>query len=1002
MAFNLFKKQTPDDPAVNPDADYQRMSNGFPVSDEDLMPAPELNASEWLEQPQSSTSADIPAPSTTTDSTLLDPLTAEQVNAATASLNDAIVPNVVNIPVTTVESDINLSNLAAPTTSDSGGLTSGSYSGFPTDSSYSGFPGSPNSDSPLPPGVPADATVDPQNPNHYLYGGKGGGDTMNGSFTQGVYSADGEFLGENMVEYRGGNAYYYGVDYKVTTPPLDASGSFIEPASGGIAVSEDGTPLGHAPAGSTPDPDFPGHFLYGGKGGGDSVDGSGSQDVYDSQGNLLGENTTIYKDHVAYKFGVDFGSTSPSYDNNGNFIVPTTGGVPVDDNGNPVDGMSSGGSNGSIDAGSPGTSPTYSGFPSAGNDNLPAGVPAGAIVDPLNPDQYIYGGHGGGDDQNGSSSVNVYDKSGNYVGVNETYHLNGQTYNYGVDYGNTMPDHTADGFFIAPDGTKADFGGQLTNNQESTGATGPTDAQLPPGVPAGATVDPLNSEHYLYGGKGGGDSINGEGSQGVFDGQGNFLGENKTVFKDHIAYKFGVDYGNTTPSYDASGNFIEPATGGVPVDDTGNPISPVGGDGVGLPTYAGFPAGVPASATADPYYQGHYLYGGAGGGDTKDGSARQDVYDQNGQLIGQDITQFKDGKAYQYGVDFGGTTPPLNADGSFNAPASGGIAVPDNYFEKGGAPIGSVPDPANPDHYLFGGKGGGSTLDGSQTNNVYDATGKLLGTDQTYYKDGQAYSYGVDFNDSKPTLDGSGAFVAPPTGGVTVYTSNNDITPGLGLTNSSYSAFPMGGTTYSGFPTGAPAGTPADPLKPPATVISGATDTGTPVIAGGGTGSTVVDSIPPLTTTVSTPNPPPTNITEPNPLPAAVPAVSTPAPVVIDSTPAAAAPSAPEPAPAPSAPAPVDPPPNVAPPTNNSISTHTNSPDPTKPAHIVNVTEQPVVHKPYAPAPELISEHGAGMMTKPKLTLPPPSAHDPKLGSGIGGLDPSEHANRYMGRRQEF
>lgn len=80
------------------------------------------------------------------------------------------------------------------------------------------------------------------------------------------------------------------------------------------------------PALSTPDPGHPGHFLYGGQGGGNQQNGEFEESVYNSNGKLLGTDTTIYSDGKKYIYGVDYGGTqAPAgvyQGSDGHMIIP--------------------------------------------------------------------------------------------------------------------------------------------------------------------------------------------------------------------------------------------------------------------------------------------------------------------------------------------------------------------------------------------------------------------------------------------------------------------------------------------------------------------------------------------------------------------------------------------------------------------------------------------------------------------------------------------------------
>ena len=148
------------------------------------------------------------------------------------------------------------------------------------------------------------------------------------------------------------------------------------------------------------------------------------------------------------------------------------------------------------------TVPTYSGFPPA--PTLPAGLPAGATPDPANPDHYLYGGKGGGDEQNGYGETSVYDSNGNLLGTNQTFHLNGQTYNYGVDYGNSSPNLDSQGHFIAPNGSVSDYGigvpsgGNVGSAGSTDSAPGATYAAFP-GAGTTSQTEPLTAGQIAAG-----------------------------------------------------------------------------------------------------------------------------------------------------------------------------------------------------------------------------------------------------------------------------------------------------------------------------------------------------------------------------------------------------------------------------------------------------------------------------------------------------------------------
>ena len=243
---------------------------------------------------------------------------------------------------------------------------------------------------------------------------------------------------------------------------------------------------------------------------------------------------------------------------------------------------------------------------------------------------------------------------------------------------------------------------------------------------------------------------------------------------DHFLYV----YANGSAEY-IGNNAPGGRQGGLTIADKGDiPTSMTTGGSTGA---AGEP-GPPVGAVPDPGHPGHFLYGGMGGGDNKNGGGETDVYDKTGKLLGYNYTYYSNGKRYYYGVDYGGTEPPAG----IHQDANGVMVIPGvtDVKENSGLPVGAVPDPGHPGHFLYGGMGGGDTTNGGGETDVYDANGKLLGRDYTYYSNGKRYDYGVDYGGTSPPAgihqDANGVMVIPGVTDASVSGSNGvDSSPAI-------------------------------------------------------------------------------------------------------------------------------------------------------------------------------------------------------------------------------
>jgi hypothetical protein len=310
-------------------------------------------------------------------------------------------------------------------------------------------------------------------------------------------------------------------------------------------------------------------------------------------------------------------------------------------------------------------------------------------------------------------------------------------------------------------------------------AAGVGDAPTVGSPPVGATPDPNNPDHFLYGGKGGGDEQNGGFAQGVYDKSGAFLGYNYTIYKDGQASNYGVDFGGTLPPADS--------TGGLNVSGIENGLSPTGQPIGGDTSYGGFPAPAvpsprdpyePASATdANPTdlkpidgHPGQFTDGRAkGGGDpTTNFSETYRVYDQSGKYLGENMTIVKDGVKSDYGYSFG-TSIPSSVDfsdgSSFQAqPPTPGGSSEQTYYQHNEIPYGQIV------------RSGQRAQDASVD---YSNPAKPIST-KIEVKDGYMDTFSASDNGSSDTS--YAAFPAP----------GGDV---------SYGGFPTGGdTSYGGFP----------------------------------------------------------------------------------------------------------------------------------------------------------------------------------------------------------